>query len=103
MRLTPVEMEKLMLHVAGELAEKRMKRGVKLNYVEAVAYISAQLLEMARDGLNVTELMNRGTKLLSRGDVMEGVAEMVEEVQIEATFPDGTKLVTVHNPIQQER
>jgi urease subunit gamma len=100
MRLTPVETEKLMLHVAGELAGQRRKRGLKLNYVEAVAYISAALLEMARDGLTVTELMNRGAKLLARGDVMDGVAEMVEEVQVETTFPDGTKLVTVHHPIQ---
>ena len=89
-----------MLHMAGELAAKRKARGLKLNYVEAVAYISAELLELARDGKEVSELMHLGTKILSRDDVMEGVADMVQEVQIEATFPDGTKLVTVHNPIQ---
>ena len=100
MRLTPKEQEKLMLHFAGELAAKRKARGLKLNYVESVAYISAELLELARDGHTVTELMNMGTKLLAREDVMEGVAEVLHEVQIEATFPDGTKLVTVHNPIQ---
>jgi len=99
MRLTPQEQEKLMLHVAGDLAEKRKERGLKLNYVEAVAYISANLLEMARDGKEVAELMHLGTKLLTKEDVMEGVADMVEEVQVEATFPDGTKLVTVHHPI----
>ncbi len=89
-----------MLHMAGELAAKRKARGLKLNYVEAVAYISAELLELARDGKEVSELMHLGTKILGRDDVMEGVADMVQEVQIEATFPDGTKLVTVHNPIQ---
>jgi len=99
MRLTPQEQEKLMLHVAGDLAEKRKERGLKLNYVEAVAYISAHLLEMARDGKEVAELMHLGTKLLTKEDVMEGVDGMVEEVQVEATFPDGTKLVTVHHPI----
>lgn len=99
MRLNPKEQEKLMLHLAGSLAKERMGRGLKLNYVEAVAYLSAELLELARDGKTVTELMGLGTKLLTRGDVMEGVPEMVEEVQVEATFPDGTKLVTVHNPI----
>lgn len=100
MHLTPREMEKLMLHVAGELASKRKARGVKLNYVEAVAYISAELLEAARDGKSVAELMTFGTQLLKSEDVMEGVPEMVHEVQIEATFQDGTKLVTVHNPIR---
>jgi len=99
MRLTPQEQEKLMLHVAGDLAQKRKERSLKLNYVEAVAYISANLLEMARDGKEVAELMHLGTKLLTKEDVMEGVADMVEEVQVEATFPDGTKLVTVHHPI----
>ncbi|GEQ21261.1 urease subunit gamma [Clostridium butyricum] len=89
-----------MLHFAGELAAKRKNRGLKLNYVEAVAYISSELLELARDGHSVTELMNMGTKLLSRDDVMEGVPEMIHDVQIEATFKDGTKLVTVHNPIK---
>lgn len=100
MHLTPRETEKLMLHVAGELASKRKARGVKLNYVEAVAYISAELLEAARDGKSVAELMTFGTQLLKSEDVMEGVPEMVHEVQIEATFQDGTKLVTVHNPIR---
>lgn len=89
-----------MLHFAGELAAKRKNRGVKLNYVEAVAYISSELLELARDGHSVTELMNMGTKVLSRDDVMEGVPEMIHDVQIETTFKDGTKLVTVHNPIK---
>lgn len=100
MRITPREIEKLMLHYAGELADKRRQRGLKLNYIEAVAYISSELLELARDGKSVTELMNLGTKLLTKEDVMEGVSEMVHEVQIEATFPDGTKLVTVQNPIK---
>lgn len=100
MRLTPKETEKLMLHFAGELAAKRKNRGLKLNYVEAVAYISAELLELARDGKEVVELMNIGTTMLTKEDVMEGVADMVHEVQVEATFPDGTKLVTVHNPIK---
>ena len=100
MRLNPKEQEKLLLHVAGELARERKERGLKLNYVESVAYISSELLERARDGKSVVELMSWGTKLLSKEDVMEGVADMVHEVQVEATFPDGTKLVTVHNPIQ---
>ncbi len=100
MHLTPKEQEKLMLHAAGELAEKRKNRGLRLNYTEAVAYISAQLLEMARDGNSVVELMELGAKLLTMDDVMDGVADMVREVQVEATFPDGTKLVTVHNPIR---
>jgi urease subunit gamma len=100
MRLTPKETEKLMLHFAGELAAKRKNRGLKLNYVESIAYISAELLELARDGKDVVELMQIGTKLLAKEDVMEGVAEMVHEVQVEATFPDGTKLVTVHDPIK---
>jgi urease subunit gamma len=99
MRLTPKEIEKLMLHSAGELAKQRRARGLKLNYVEAVALISSELLEYARDGKLVTELMELGTKILTEDDVMDGVAEMVHEVQIEATFKDGTKLVTVHNPI----
>lgn len=99
MRLTPKEQEKLMLHMAGELAKQRKNRGVKLNYVESVAYISSELLELARDGKTVVELMELGTKLLGREDVMDGVAEMIHEVQVEATFPDGTKLVTVHDPI----
>ena len=89
-----------MLHFAGNLAKERRERGLKLNYPEAVAYISSELLEMARDGKEVTELMIQGTKILAKEDVMEGVADMIHEVQVEATFPDGTKLVTVHNPIQ---
>ena len=103
MRLNPKEQEKLMLHMAGNLAAERKERGLKLNYVEAVAYISSQLLEFARDGKEVVELMQLGTKLLGKDDVMDGVADMVHEVQVEATFPDGTKLVTVHNPIQEGR
>jgi len=99
MRLSPKEMEKLMLHTAGELAKQRRARGLKLNYVEAVALISSELLEYARDGKLVTELMELGTKILTAEDVMDGVSEMIHEVQIEATFRDGTKLVTVHNPI----
>lgn len=100
MRLNPKEQEKLMLHMAGNLAKERKSRGLKLNYVESVAYISSELLELARDGRTVVELMHLGTKLLSKEDVMDGVADMIHEVQVEATFPDGTKLVTVHNPIQ---
>lgn len=100
MRLNPKKQEKLMLHMAGNLAKERKERGVKLNYVEAVAYISSELLELARDGKEVVELMQLGTKMLTKADVMDGVADMVHEVQVEATFPDGTKLVTVHNPIQ---
>ncbi len=100
MRLSQKEQEKLMLHMAGNLAKERRERGLKLNYVEAVAYISSELLELARDGKTVVELMSYGTKILTKNDVMDGVADMVAEVQVEATFPDGTKLVTVHNPIQ---
>jgi urease subunit gamma len=100
MHLTPRETEKLLLHLAGELAAKRRSRGLKLNYPEAIAYISSQLQEAARDGRPVAELMHLGTTMLSRDDVMEGIAEMIHEIQIEATFPDGTKLVTVHNPIR---
>jgi len=100
MHLTSKETDKLLLHLAGDLAKKRQNRGLKLNYPEAVAYISANLLELARDGKDVAELMYLGAILLTREDVMDGVAEMVHEVQVEATFPDGTKLVTVHNPIQ---
>ena len=100
MRLTPKEQEKLMLHMAGQLAGERRARGLKLNYVEAVAYLSSELLELARDGKSVVELMELGRKLLSEEDVMDGVADRGGEVQVEATFPDGTKLVTVHNPIQ---
>lgn len=100
MRLNPKEQEKLMLHMAGILARERKERGLKLNYVESVAYISSELLEMARDGREVVELMQMGSKILTKDDVMEGVSDMVTEVQVEATFPDGTKLVTVHNPIR---
>ncbi|MDO4173167.1 MAG: urease subunit gamma [Eubacteriales bacterium] len=99
MHITPREQERLMLHYAGELARSRKERGLKLNYPEAIAYISAQLLEKAREGKSVTELMQLGTKLLTANDVMDGVAEMITEIQLEATFPDGTKLVTVHFPI----
>lgn len=100
MHLTPIETEKLMLHLAGELAKKRKARGLKLNHPEAVALISAELLEAARDGKTVTELMRFGATILTKDDVMEGVDAMIHEIQIEATFPDGTKLVTVHNPIR---
>ena len=100
MKLTPRETEKLLLSYAGLVAERRKKRGLKLNYVEAVAYISSELMELARDGKTVTELMRDGAKILTVNDVMDGVADMINEVQIEATFPDGTKLVTVHNPIR---
>jgi urease subunit gamma len=99
MELTPREKDKLLLFTAALLAERRKARGVKLNYPEAVAYISAAILEGARDGRTVADLMAYGTTLLTRADVMEGVPEMIPEVQVEATFPDGTKLVTVHAPI----
>ena len=99
MQLTPQEKDKLLIFTAALLAERRKNRGLKLNYPEAVAYISAAILEGAREGRTVADLMSYGTQVLSREDVMEGVAEMVHEVQVEATFPDGTKLVTVHNPI----
>jgi urease subunit gamma len=99
MELSPREKDKLLIFTAALLAERRKGRGLKLNYPEAIAYISAGILEGARDGRSVAELMHHGTTLLRRGDVMEGVAEMIHEVQVEATFPDGTKLVTVHNPI----
>ncbi len=100
MRLTPREQDKLMLHFAGLLAKERKERGLKLNYTEAIAFISSELVERARDGMTVAELMQYGRKLLSSDDVMEGIAEMIHEIQIEATFPDGTKLVTVHDPIE---
>ena len=100
MRLTPKEIEKLMLHCAGELAKDRKNRGIKLSFVESIALISSELLELAREGKSVPDLMSLGAKILTKEDVMEGVAEVLHEVQIEATFPDGTKLVTVHNPIQ---
>ncbi|MDG4597785.1 MAG: urease subunit gamma [Candidatus Contendobacter sp.] len=99
MELTPREKDKLLLFVAGLLAERRKAKGLKLNYPEAVAYLSCALLEGAREGRSVAELMSHGRTLLTRDDVMEGVPEMILEVQIEATFPDGTKLVTVHDPI----
>lgn len=99
MQLTPREKDKLLLFTAALLAERRKARGVKLNYPEAVALISAAILEGARDGRSVEELMGYGATLLTRADVMEGVPEMLYEVQVEATFPDGTKLVTVHHPI----
>ena len=99
MELAPREKDKLLLFTAALLAERRKEKGLKLNYPEAIAYISAAILEGAREGKTVAELMNYGTTLLSRDDVMDGIAEMIDEVQVEATFPDGTKLVTVHNPI----
>lgn len=99
MRLSPRDIEKLMLHNAGFLAQKRYARGLKLNYPESIALISAQLLEFIREGVSVAELMDRGKKILALNDVMPGVARMVDEVQVEGTFPDGTKLVTVHDPI----
>ncbi len=100
MHLTPREQEKLMIFVAAELAQKRKGRGLKLNHPEAVALIAAELMEGARDGRPVAELMEAGARVLRRDEVMEGVAEMIHDVQIEATFPDGTKLVTVHRPIR---
>lgn len=100
MHLTPRETEKLLLYLAGELAEKRKARGLKLNYPEAIALISSQVQEAARDGKTVAELMHFGATILTREDVMEGIPEMIEEIQVEATFPDGTKLVTVHHPIR---
>jgi urease subunit gamma len=100
MHLTPREQEKLMIVVVADLARRRQQRGLKLNHPEAVAIITFELLEGARDGKSVAELMSYGTTLLAREDVMDGVAEMISDVQVEATFPDGTKLVTVHNPIR---
>ena len=100
MQLTPQEKDKLLIFTAALLAQKRKDKGIKLNYPEAVAYISAEILEGAREGRSVAELMSYGTTLLTRDDVMEGIAEMLPEVQVEATFPDGTKLVTVHDPIR---
>jgi urease subunit gamma len=99
MELTPREKDKLLLFTAALLAERRKARGLKLNYPEAVAYISAAIMEGARDGRTVTDLMGWGATLLARDEVMEGVPEMIPEIQVEATFPDGTKLVTVHHPI----
>jgi urease subunit gamma/beta len=103
MELTPREKDKLLLFTAALLAERRKARGVKLNYPEAVAYISGAILEGARDGRSVAELMSEGTRLLSADDVMDGIAELITEVQVEATFPDGTKLVTVHQPIAPKK
>jgi len=99
MDLTPREKDKLLIFTAGLVAERRLARGVKLNYPETIAYISAALMEGARDGRTVADLMHYGTTLLSREQVMEGIPEMIPEIQVEATFPDGTKLVTVHQPI----
>jgi urease subunit gamma len=99
MELSPREKDKLLIFTAGLVAERRKARGLKLNYPEAVAYLSAALLEAARDGRTVADLMSYGRTLLSRDEVMDGVPEMIHEVQVEATFPDGTKLVTVHDPI----
>ena len=100
MNLTQREQDKLLIFVAAELARKRQARGLKLNYPEAVALLTAEMLEAARDGKSVAEIMTFGTTILSREDVMDGIAEMIPEVQVEATFPDGTKLVTVHDPIR---
>jgi urease subunit gamma len=100
MQLTPQEKDKLLIFTAALLAERRKDKGLKLNYPEAIAYISAAILEGAREGRTVAELMSYGTTLLTRDQVMEGVPEMIDEIQVEATFPDGTKLVTVHHPIR---
>ena len=100
MHLTPREQDKLLVFVAAEVARRRRARGLKLNYPEAMALITADILEGIRDGRSVSDLMAYGMTILSRGDVMDGVPEMLEEVQVEGTFPDGTKLVTVHNPIR---
>jgi urease subunit gamma len=100
MLLSPHEQEKLLVHVAGQLARERRARGLRLNYPEAVALITSWVLERARDGRSVADLMAGGQRLLSRADVMDGVPEMIISVQVEATFPDGTKLVTVHRPVQ---
>lgn len=99
-RLTPREIDKLLIFMAAEVARRRRARGLKLNYPEAVALITAEILEGIREGRSVTELMTMGSQILTREDVMEGVAEMIEEIQVEGTFPDGTKLVTVHRPIR---
>ena len=100
MHLTPREQEKLLIYTAGQLAADRMKRGLKLNHPEAVAYLTAAVLEGIRDGRSVADLMAFGAGILTRNEVMEGVAEMIPEIQVEGTFPDGTKLVTVHDPIR---
>ncbi len=99
MKLSPREKDKLLIFTAALLAERRKARGIKLNYPETVAYISAEIMEGAREGKSVAELMASGANLLTREDVMEGVPEMIHDIQVEATFPDGTKLVTIHNPI----
>ncbi|MET9518162.1 urease subunit gamma [Streptomyces sp. NPDC002994] len=99
MQLTPHEQERLLIHVAADVAEKRRARGVRLNHPESIALITSHILEGARDGRSVAELMSLGRKVLTRDDVMEGIPEMIHDVQVEATFPDGTKLVTVHEPI----
>ena len=99
MKLTPREKDKLLIFTAALLAERRRARGLKLNYPEAVAFITAAVMEGARDGRSVADLMHYGTTLLTREDVMDGIPEMIPDIQVEATFPDGTKLVTVHNPI----
>lgn len=99
MELSPREKDKLLIFTAALLAERRKARGLKLNYPEAIAYISAAIMEGARDGKTVAELMSYGATLLTRDDVMAGIAEMIPDIQVEATFPDGTKLVTVHHPI----
>jgi urease subunit gamma len=100
MHLSPREQEKLMIVVAADLARRRQRRGLKLNYPESIAILTYEILEGARDGRSVADLMSYGTTILARNDVMEGVPEMLHQVQLEATFPDGTKLVTVHNPIR---
>ncbi len=100
MHLTPTERDKLLIYTAGQVARERLMRGLKLNYPEAVSLISAELLERIRDGFTVAQLMEMGTKILTRDQVMEGIPEMIEEIQVEGTFPDGTKLVTVHHPIR---
>jgi urease subunit gamma len=100
LHLTPREQEKLMIVVAADLARRRQARGLKLNYVEAMAILSAEVMEAARDGKTVAAIMSLGGKILTRDQVMEGVADMIHEVQVEATFPDGTKLVTIHDPIK---
>ncbi len=100
MHLTAREQEKLLIVVAADVARRRKERGVKLNHPEAIAFITAELMEGARDGVSVAELMSHGTEILSKDDVMDGVAEMISDIQVEVTFPDGTKLVTVHTPIR---
>jgi urease subunit gamma len=98
--LTQREQERLLIYVASDLARKRQQRGLKLNYPEAIAILTAEVLEAARDGKSVSQIMSFGTAILTRADVMDGIPEMIHEVQVEATFPDGTKLVTLHDPIQ---